>query len=424
MSYIHKKGSFSAKDLKEPAVRDLITGTSTVFGDAIKIGFGDNDVPKKMKEKLLKDIYLFSGLKTFAQLKEVSSKLLDENQKIKPYNLFEREVLAIHNTYNKNYLQTEYQYAIGASEMASKWNDLSQNKGAILQYRTANDNRVRDTHRTLHNTTLPLSDSFWNSYYPPNGWRCRCNVVEVAKGKYDISDSVKAQSEGEKAVTGKNEIFKFNPGKQGIIFPPQHPYRKIQNAGAVEEELKAYNKNKNLAVYELPLEQQYKILYTDKKTGGTVRRHILDKRTIDEQDDYDHKAEVGIILAKDGFNVDILPTINHREKEARKKLMPGYEHPTANPDFFIKKGEESLYLDMKRASKLGNILTNANDASINQDAHAIIYDVYFKENYTKEQVIRKLKDIYLNNKNLYTKSKVFMVYKGEVLIQNKTTIGE
>ncbi len=31
--------------------------------------------------------------------------------------------------------------------------------------------RVRDSHRLLHNTTLPIDDPFWDSYIPPLGWR-------------------------------------------------------------------------------------------------------------------------------------------------------------------------------------------------------------------------------------------------------------
>ncbi|MCH4828902.1 hypothetical protein EJB19_004110 [Flavobacterium columnare] len=26
---------------------------------------------------------------------------------------------------------------------------------------------------------LPKDDPFWQKYYTPNGWRCRCHVVEV-----------------------------------------------------------------------------------------------------------------------------------------------------------------------------------------------------------------------------------------------------
>ena len=97
----------------------------------------------------------------------------------------------------------------------------------------ANDGLVRPEHAALHGVTLPPSDKFWNDYYPPNGWRCRCTAVQVRKGKYPESDSDAACDAGEKATThigkdgsNKAQIFRFNPGKQEKIFPPKHPYFK------------------------------------------------------------------------------------------------------------------------------------------------------------------------------------------------------
>lgn len=41
-----------------------------------------------------------------------------------------------------------------------------------------------------------------------------------------MSDSDLAVKAGEQATSGKNEIFRFNPGKDKIIFPETHPYVK------------------------------------------------------------------------------------------------------------------------------------------------------------------------------------------------------
>ncbi|MBQ7820298.1 MAG: hypothetical protein IJ341_11450, partial [Bacteroidales bacterium] len=63
---------------------------------------------------------------------------------------------------------------------------------------------------------------------PPLGWRCRCTVVQVRKGKHPVSDSDAACSVGEHATSlPKQKIFRFNPGKTGKVFPPKHPYRKV-----------------------------------------------------------------------------------------------------------------------------------------------------------------------------------------------------
>jgi len=103
--------------------------------------------------------------------------------------------------YNKTYLESEYQFAVSSSQMASKWSELGSSQRYNLQYRTAGDDRVRDSHKVLHDITLPKEDVFWNSFYPPNGWKCRCTVVEVLKDKYEISNSETATKAGEKATT-------------------------------------------------------------------------------------------------------------------------------------------------------------------------------------------------------------------------------
>jgi hypothetical protein len=48
---------------------------------------------------------------------------------------------------------------------------------------------VRDTHGAWHNLTLPVDDPWWQTHYPPNGWRCRCRVVSLTQAQYDAGTS-------------------------------------------------------------------------------------------------------------------------------------------------------------------------------------------------------------------------------------------
>jgi len=188
--------------------------------------------------KLREDVFVFSACKTHIQLKEVSTRLLDENGKIQSWQNFSRQVMATHKEYNENYLQAEYIFATSSAEMAGRWSQFDQEGTRYnLQYRTAQDNRVRESHRAMAGITLPADDPFWDSYFPPNGWRCRCTTVQVSKGKYPESDSGDSIKKAEVATTqidskGRNrgEMFRFNPGKQQVIFPPNHPYYKVKAA--------------------------------------------------------------------------------------------------------------------------------------------------------------------------------------------------
>lgn len=242
---LHKSGKYKVSDLKNTKeYTTFIDETTSVFLDGINEGVQDNEITETLLEALSNDVFLFSALKTHSQLLEASRLLKDENGKIKPFSQFRKDIESIHSGYNQNYLESEYEFAVSSSQMAAQWAEIDGDR-YNLQYRTAGDDRVRKSHESLHNTTLPVSDPFWNKYYPPNGWRCRCIAVEVLKGKYKESDSKKAIEKGDKATTeiGKNganrlAIFRFNPGKQKVVFPPKHPYNKVAGSKTVKRDFK------------------------------------------------------------------------------------------------------------------------------------------------------------------------------------------
>ncbi|MCZ2393041.1 MAG: phage head morphogenesis protein [Chitinophagales bacterium] len=226
---IHQNG-YQVENLSE--YRPLIEATNEIFSKALSAGVRDNVIPDKMMNALENDVFLFSALKTHAQLFEASRQLLTSDGTVKSFQQFSRDVEKIKKNYNQNYLQAEYNFAVASAQQAANWAEIEHgDEDYLLQYRTAEDDRVRDDHQALAGTTLPSTDAFWNEFYPPNGWNCRCVAVEVRNKDYKASDSEKAIAKGKKATEsiGKNnenrlEIFRFNPGKQKVIFPPKHPY--------------------------------------------------------------------------------------------------------------------------------------------------------------------------------------------------------
>lgn len=180
----------------------------------------------KMRERLTRSNYIFSGIKTFHELNEAFPSLLDENGNRKPFERFLNDVRKIDETYNANYLHAEYNFVQASAEMAAKWEQYSEDGDRyLLQYRTAHDDKVRPEHAALDRITLPMGDPFWESYYPPNGWNCRCTVVQVRRGKYEETPHNEAMSRGEEVLNGeKLSIFRFNSGKQGKTVPDYNPY--------------------------------------------------------------------------------------------------------------------------------------------------------------------------------------------------------
>ncbi len=224
--------------LSDEPILQLIQETNRVLDDGVGQGIQDNEPPAEMLAKLREDVFVFSGCKTYQQLREVSDLLLTDQGTVKPFREFYNQVQQIHQDYNVAYLETEYIFATTNGQMAAKWAEFEKDGDRYnLQYRTAGDDKVRVSHAELDGITLPVSDPFWDSCLPANGWRCRCNVVQVRAGKYPVDDSAGAIAKGEAATThldknGNNtdEIFRFNPGKQRVIFPPKHPYRQVQDS--------------------------------------------------------------------------------------------------------------------------------------------------------------------------------------------------
>ena len=71
------------------------------------------------------------------------------------------------------------------------------------KYVTTGDDRVRDEHADLDGVTLPKDDPWWDENMPPNGWNCRCRIIEVFEPRDIVRPAHDAAQEG----------FKFNPGR-------------------------------------------------------------------------------------------------------------------------------------------------------------------------------------------------------------------
>lgn len=214
--------SFSIDIMADGNVQNLIEAHTDVLNRNIE----RLEMSDLMRQRLTRSNYIFSGLKTFHELNEAFPSLLDENGNKKTFERFLNDVRKIDETYNSNYLRAEYNFVQASAEMAAKWEKFAEDGDHYyLQYRTQHDDKVRPEHASLDRVTLPPSDSFWESYYPPNGWNCRCTVVQVLKRKYEPTPHDEAMSLGEEALqTDKKGIFRFNSGKEQKTFPDYNPY--------------------------------------------------------------------------------------------------------------------------------------------------------------------------------------------------------
>lgn len=196
--------------------RKLTDGVFEGFGKNID-GLLFNSPDYQMLSDLRENVYIFSGAKNYQQTRLISS-LLTEKDAISSFGDFKKKATNIFNDYNRNYLTAEYNSAIAQSRSASQWMEIEKDKDVLpfLQYRTAGDGRVRPEHAQLDGIVKKVGDRFWDQYFPPNGWNCRCGTISLDEGTPTNTKGL--------VVENVPDIFRFNAGKQRIVFSPKHPY--------------------------------------------------------------------------------------------------------------------------------------------------------------------------------------------------------
>ncbi|MBX7204162.1 MAG: minor capsid protein [Bacteroidia bacterium] len=159
---------------------ELNKGAASGYGKGWQ---NSNEKKPPSRDALLmqRNIYRFSGAKNYAMLLEMNSKLTKDGQRVSEEE-FLQEALKLNKNLNINHAQAEYQTAAHSSTMAAQWESFQRNKKLYpnLKYKTQGDDRVRDDHRSLDGKIAPIDSDFWKRYYPPNGFRCRCYVVQTA----------------------------------------------------------------------------------------------------------------------------------------------------------------------------------------------------------------------------------------------------
>lgn len=119
----------------------------------------------------------------------------------------------------QSYSEVEANHFQASMQMASEWQSILDDEDLYpnLRYQAVGDKNTRPDHLALSGIVKPVKDAFWNKYYPPISYRCRCTVrqeeadVKVTKGTPKDMPKVPKGLEG-------------NPGKTGYAFSPNHPY--------------------------------------------------------------------------------------------------------------------------------------------------------------------------------------------------------
>ena len=189
---------------------------------------------RKLAEDLHRNIYQFSAAKTEALLTEMNALLVSDKGEAKSWKDFRNSVDELNVKYNRDYLKTEWNTATSTAQTAGKWSAFKDNADILpmLQYVTAGDEKVRDDHAILDGIVRDINDPFWDTYYPPNDWNCRCDVILLSNPDAPETDL----EDPERFPDGLPDIpesFAQNPGKTGEVFDQDNPTMAAASAEAI-----------------------------------------------------------------------------------------------------------------------------------------------------------------------------------------------
>ena len=352
---MHRALKMTPELLSKRPIQRVIRKTADYFSGAIS-----ERVPPKMADALRKDLYIFSGFRTYHELKESAERLLRPDGSLKSFSEFYSDTLKVRDKYNKAWLKAEYNYAVRTADAAARWAEIEKDKEHIdLLYETVGDSNVRPDHAALEGVCLPVDDPFWAIAYPPNGWNCRCRVLRVAKGSHPYSNSDDATEAFMESTSGKSELFRYNPGKEQRIFSDRHPYyskRGIRHCAINADKLAAnLDKNEECEVLRHLLnnkpDKEGFITLKD-ENGTTIKVH--QKADVSEVED---NIKTGFVLAKAFPNLDIRVREHVRQDGVK------------NAEFLI----DGVLADAKRVESYKGIADGFRRAK-EQEANIVIID--------------------------------------------------
>lgn len=110
-------------------------------------------------------------------------------------------------------LKTIFRTNLAGAYAAGSWQQIQDQaeNAPFLLYDAIDDYRTRPEHAAWDGRVYPIGHPFWRDHYPPNGWNCRCSVIQLSDedveslGVQVSTDSPSGTYQWENPRTGKVE---------------------------------------------------------------------------------------------------------------------------------------------------------------------------------------------------------------------------
>lgn len=253
----------------------------------------------EMLHRLTRDVWSFSAAKDYQQMRDLTLALKDDTGKLREFGAFKEAALKVCTKYDETWLQTEYNQAVAASQNAARWTQFTAEKADIpfIEYQTVGDDSVRASHALLDGIVRKVDDSFWSTHYPPNGWGCRCEVIQAIGAKSPKKDIPNVVIP---------ELFRTNLAQTGLIYPKNHPYY----IGIPKAEIR-----KSIAY--LPPENTF-------VTYGIGKNAVIDIHPLHGDKELQKNVDASKLLLKHDSKakIKLLPVLHEKDKKVKTNFYP------------------------------------------------------------------------------------------------------
>ncbi len=184
LTRLTKNAGLSQDELREQYQSDAFTIAADV-SEAV-----EKQLQKSVRELISSGAHVREGIQT---LREEFARVGLKG--VKPYRL-------------EAIFRTQTQLAYGAGKWQANQDPAIQEILWGYEYSTVGDDRVRDSHVAVDEVRLPKDDPFWEAWWPPNGWNCRCQAIPI----FDDEGEVKPPED----AGNPDEGFTFNAGTEKV----------------------------------------------------------------------------------------------------------------------------------------------------------------------------------------------------------------
>ncbi|MCT4698466.1 phage portal protein family protein [Tenacibaculum haliotis] len=280
------------------------------------------------------NLFEFSASKTEARLASMTDLLIDKDtKKLRDFNEFQALCEKETKEFDTNWLRTEYNLSVAVGQNSASYLRMLQEKDTVtsfVEYQTIGDENVRNSHEVLDGKVFNLSDKSAMDLVAPNGYGCRCELVQYIGDPGDklISGKYAKALLVEQDPKYRNSQFEVNRADLKQVFTKKQFYSDIKG---LPEKLNTMTFDK----YGLKPHSSFKNTLNNLKIDETINGKNVSElfKKVKNKDHMGFKDYLGrkMILKESVFKQHTKGKYLNKQ-EQRDKLFPHLKGIINNPD--------------------------------------------------------------------------------------------